>query len=59
MMNEQMILPRMKHGLNTDVKKDGGVGSLWRVLVRCSIAAFYPCFIRVSSVAPEWMRWPT
>jgi hypothetical protein len=59
MMNEQMFLPRMKHRLNTDVKNVGGVGSVWRVLVRSSNSAVYPCFIRVSSVAPELMRWPT
>ena len=59
MMNERMVLPRMKHGLNTDVAKDGGVRSLWRVVVRCSTSASHPCFIRVSSVAPNLMRWPT
>ena len=42
MMNERMVLPRMKHGLNTDVAKDGGVRSLWRVVVRCSTSASHP-----------------
>ena len=41
--------PRTKHGQNTDNKKG------WVPLDSCDLSSSYPCFVRVSSVANEFL----